>query len=162
MLAYYGARDRRRVMRTWRLTMRAGVIMMVLFTAVFLLFPDEILSLFNASADMLRIGRSALTIMPLCLPLAALSISMSVVFQAVGNGFYSMFLSIARQLVVLVPAAWILAKVTNDVTMVWWSFPIAEGVSLFLCIWMFVRTYRDRILQLDLPPLDAERAPQSA
>ncbi len=152
IMAYnYGAKNRARLMRTWRLCMRAGILMMTLFTAVFLIFPDEILSLFNASADMLRIGRSALTVMPLCLPFAAASISMSVVFQAVGNGYYSMFLSIARQLVVLVPAAWILARLTGDVTMVWWSFPIAEGVSLLLCIWMFLRTYRMRIEPIDLP-----------
>ena len=152
IMAYnFGARNRQRLMRTWRLTMRAGIVMMVLFTAFFLLLPDEILSLFNASPDMLAIGRSALTVMPLCLPIAAASISMSVVFQAVGDGFYSMLLSIARQLVVLVPAAWLLARLTNDVTLVWWSFPIAEVLSLFLCIFLFVRTYRQRIAPLDLP-----------
>jgi putative MATE family efflux protein len=147
----YGAHNKKRLMRTWRLTMRAGFIMMVLMTAVFVLFPDEILSLFNASPDMLRIGRAALTIMPLCLPVAALSISMSVVFQAVGNGLYSMFLSLARQLIVLIPAAWILAKVTGDVTAVWWSFPIAEVAGLILCVFFFYRTYKNRIEQLKIP-----------
>lgn len=147
----YGARNKERLMRTWRLTLRVGLIMMILFCGVFVLLPDQILSLFNASDDMLRIGRAALTIMPLALPLAAGNISMSVVFQAVGNGFYSMLLSLARQLIVLVPVAWVLAKVTGEVTAVWWALPIAEVFALVLCVIFFRRTYRTHIAPLSEP-----------
>ena len=146
IMAYnYGARKKDRLMRTWRLAARAGVVMMVLFTLLFVLLPDEILGLFNASEEMLRIGRAALTIMPLALPIAAVNISISVTFQAVGNGMSSMFLSLARQLFVLVPAAWLLAKITGEVTAVWWSFPIAELAALVISIVLFRKTYRDRI-----------------
>ena len=157
----YGARSKKRLMRTWRLTLLSSVVMMLLATTAFLLLPDQILSMFNASADMYRIGRAALTIMPLCLPVAACCISMSVMFQAVGNGMYSMFLSLARQLFVLVPAAWLLAKLTNEVTAVWWSFPIAEAASLAICVAMFLHTYRTRIEKLGVPP-DPSGAGESA
>lgn len=149
IMAYnYGARNNARLMRTWRLTLTTGIIIMLLFTTVFMLLPNQILSLFNASPDMLRIGHAALTIMPLCLPFAAASISMSMLFQAVGSGFYSMMLSLARQLIVLVPVAWLLAIITNDVTIVWCAIPIAEVVSLLICILFMVKTYRDKIVPL--------------
>ena len=151
IMAYnFGARNKSRLMRTFHLTVRAGALMMLVMTGVFLLFPDAILSLFNASPDMLRIGRAALSIMPLCLPIAACNISMSVVFQAVGNGMYSMFISLARQLVVLVPAAWILARLTNDVTAVWWSFPIAEVAAVLMSAYLLAKAYRNRIQPLEI------------
>ncbi len=157
IIAYnYGARSKPRMMRTWRLTVISGVVMMVLMTTLFQILPRQILALFNASDDMLRIGLSALRIMPLCLPFSAISISCSIMFQAVGKGSYSMFVSLARQLVALVPAAWLLARLTGDVTAVWWSFPIAELVSISLSVSLFVLVYRTRIRPLGSAPSVAE------
>ena len=144
----YGARNSARVMRTWKLALVSGLVMMLLMTAVFLLFPSQILSLFNATPEMLRIGRSALAIIPLGLPLASVSICCSVMFQAVGKGSYSMFLSLMRQLVVIVPAAWALSLVFGEVTAVWWAFPLAEATTIVLALLLFRRIYRDRIQPL--------------
>jgi putative MATE family efflux protein len=148
----YGAQNRKRVMRTWRIALTAGIVMMVLMSSVFLLLPDQILSLFNATDEMLRIGRSALTIIPLGLVFASASIVCSVMFQAIGKGTYSMYLSLARQLLVLVPAAWLLSKIFHDVTSVWWAFPLAEVFTIAVALLMFVRIYNSRIRTMPPEP----------
>ncbi len=153
IMAYnYGARNKKRLMRTWKLTILTGVIMMAIATLLFELYPKEILLMFDASEEMLRIGMGAMQIMPLCLPIAAFNISTSVLFQAVGNGMYSMWMSLIRQLFVLVPAAWVLAKLTNEVVAVWWSFPIAEAVAVMVCVAMLFKIYRSRIVPLESEP----------
>ena len=148
----YGAQNRKRVMRTWRIALTAGIVMMVLMSSIFLLLPDQILSLFNATDEMLRIGRSALTIIPLGLVFASASIVCSVMFQAIGKGTYSMYLSLARQLLVLVPAAWLLSKIFHEVTAVWWAFPIAEVFTIAVALLMFVRIYNSRIRTMPPEP----------
>lgn len=150
----YGAQNKKRVMRTWRLAMIAGVVMMLIMTALMLLLPDQIMGLFNATDEMLRIGRAALTIIPTGLVLACVSILCSVMFQAVGKGSYSMYLSLARQLFVLVPVAWLLSRIFHEVTAVWWAFPIAEVFTTTLALIMFVNVYRDQIRTLPpVPPV---------
>lgn len=144
----YGAQDKKRIMRTWKIMIVSGCLMMLLMTAVFLLIPDQILSLFNATPEMLRIGRAALTIIPMFLVFSSVSINCSVMFQAIGKGSYSMYLSLARQLVVLVPAAWILSRAFRDVTAVWWAFPIAELFTIVISLTMFIYVYRSRIRTL--------------
>ena len=141
----YGAKNRARVMRTWKLALVSGIVMMLIMTVLFLLLPEQILSLFNATQEMLRIGRSALAIIPLGLTLASVSISCSVMFQAIGKGSYSMFLSLMRQLVVIVPAAWALARVFGEVTAVWWAFPLSESITIVLALLLFRRVYRAQI-----------------
>jgi Na+-driven multidrug efflux pump len=126
--------------------------MMLLMTAIFLLLPDQILGLFNATGEMIRIGRAALTIIPIGLVFASVSIMCSVMFQAVGKGTYSMYLSLARQLFVLVPAAWLLSKIFHEVTAVWWSFPIAEAFTIAIALVMFVRIYQTRIHTMPSEP----------
>ena len=73
----------------------------------------------------------------------------STLFQAMGRGTYSLVISLMRQLVVLVPAAWLLATVTGQVQAVWWAFPIAEVVSLVCSILFFLRLYRKEISHLE-------------
>lgn len=150
IMAYnYGARRKDRLMRTWRLTMYAALVMMGIAVVVFRTYPDQILSLFDALEEMLAIGRGAFRRIPLHLPVAAVVISISTVFQSVGNGVYSMVMSLLRQLVVLVPAAWLMSALANDVSAVWWSFLIAEGFALCIAVPLFVRTYRNKINPLD-------------
>ena len=141
----YGAKNRARVMRTWKLALVTGIIMMLIMTALFLILPEQILSLFNATPEMLRIGRSALSIIPLGLTFASVSISCSVMFQAIGKGSYSMLLSLMRQLVVIVPAAWALAHIFGEVTAVWWAFPLSESVTIVIALLLFRRVYRAQI-----------------
>ena len=148
----YGAQNRKRVMRTWRLAMMAGLVMMLLMTTVFLVLPDQILGLFNATTEMLRIGRAALTIIPIGLSFASVSILCSIMFQAIGKGTYSMYLSLARQLFVLIPAAWLLSKIFHEVTAVWWAFPIAEVFTIVIALIMFARVYKRQIRTMPLEP----------
>ena len=148
----YGAQNKKRVMRTWRLALISGIVMMVIMTLAFLLLPDQILSLFNATQEMLRIGRSAMTIIPIGLVLASVSIVCSVLFQAIGNGSYSMYLSLARQLIVLVPVAWLLSRLFHEVTAVWWAFPIAEVFTILIALVMFAKIYKERIRTMPPEP----------
>ena len=148
----YGAQNRKRVMRTWKLAMISGIVMMLIMVVLIMLLPDQILGLFQATDEMLRIGRAALTIIPIGLVLASVSIVCSVMFQAVGNGSYSMYLSLARQLLVLVPAAWLLSRIFHEVTAVWWAFPIAEVVTIILSLVMFANIYNTRIRTMPPEP----------
>ena len=148
----YGAQNKKRVMRTWRLALIAGIVMMLIMVALIMLLPDQILGLFQATDEMLRIGRAALTIIPLGLVLASVSIVCSVMFQAVGKGSYSMYLSLTRQLLVLIPAAWLLSKIFHEVTAVWWAFPIAEVITIVIALVMFANVYNTRIRTLPPEP----------
>lgn len=148
----FGAQNKKRIMRTWKIMMTTGILMMLIMMIIFIVFPDQILGLFNATPEMLRLGRAALTIIPLGYVLSAVSIICSVAFQALGKGSYSMYLSLIRQIIVLVPAAWLLSRVFGEVTAVWWAFPIAEVVTVLLAIFMFINIYNARIRTLPSEP----------
>jgi len=145
----YGARNRRRLMRAWRMTLYIGIIMMLVGTVGIWLLSHQIMALFNATDAMHEIGMAALRIMSSCLPFAVVSISISTVFQAVGRGVYSMIHSLLRQIVVLLPAAWLLARITGQVNAVWFSFPIAEAAALIISACLMARVYRRHIRPLD-------------
>ena len=117
--------------------------MMMLGLIVFQLIPGKLLLLFNASEDMISIGSNALRIISWSYLFAGFCIVLSSVFQALGNGVYSL----ARQLFVLLPSAWILAELFG-LHAVWWSFPIAEVASILLSILLFGRIYRKKIQTL--------------
>ena len=108
------------------------------------MIPGALLGIFNASEAMLAIGIPALRIIGSTFLFAGACIAMGSVFQALGFGVYSMLVSIARQLLVLIPAAYILARIgqrsANDM-LVWFSFPIAEIASLTVTLVLFVRMY---------------------
>jgi len=115
-----------------------GVVLMALGCLIFEFFPAQLLSLFNADAQMLEIGIPALRIIATSFIGAGIAITLSSVFQAFSSAVYSMIVSFARQLIVLLPAAWLLSK-TNVVRNVWFAFPIAEVVSVALSvIFMFI------------------------
>jgi len=121
---------------------------MLVGLVVIQLFPANILGLFEASPDMLAIGVPALRIISLCFVFAGFSIICSSTFQALGNGLLSMMISIVRQLLILLPAAFFLS-LSGSVTAVWWAFPIAELASLALCVIFLRRIYRRVILPLE-------------
>ena len=149
----YGARCKRRMERTFRLTLLSSLAIMTLGMLCFQLFPAEIFSIFDASAEALRIGVVALRTISPGFVLAAVSIACSILFQAVNRGFYSMFLSLARQLFVLVPAAMLLSLFTHDLDRIWLAFPIAE-VACFIISLCLLRHVNRTILA----PLDSEPA----
>lgn len=148
IIAYnYGARKKERIVKTIRLSVIAAVVMLTVGLIVFQILPDQLLKLFNASDDMLSIGRHALRIISLSFPLAGFGIVAGSVFQALGNGVYSLIVSAARQLIVILPVSWILAACLG-LNAVWWAFPIAELVSGALSAVLFLRIYRQKIAAL--------------
>ena len=127
----YGAGNRKRMTRTVGFAMVLACSIMALGTLLMWLMPETMLRLFDASDDMMAIGVPALERISLCFVPAGFCIAMGSVFQAVGRSYYSMIVSFARQLIVLLPAAWLLSK-TGAVENVWWAFPIAEIVSVIV------------------------------
>ena len=130
VMAYnYGAGNKERVTKTLKHCVAYAVSIMAVGLLLFQLFPKQLLSMFQASDTMLSIGVPALRIISLSFLLAGFGISCSSIFQALGKAVYSMCISIARQLVILLPAAYLLAQ-SGNVNLVWWAFPIAELVSV--------------------------------
>lgn len=146
IIAYnFGARKRSRITQTIRLSVAISMSIMALGTVIFLTCPALLLSsLFSASENMLAIGVPALKIISLHFLLAGYSIIISSTFQAMGNGVYSLIVSAARQLFVILPIAYISARLFG-LSAVWWSFPIAELVSVILCTLLFIRIYKEKI-----------------
>lgn len=144
----YGARRADRILQTVRLSAIYAVSIMVIGMAVVQLIPGQLLLLFDASEHMLRIGVPALRIISLCFVFAGFTIVCSSVFQALGNSFFSMIMSITRQLAVLLPAAYVLAH-TIGLEAVWYAFPIAEVFCLVIAVIMLRHTYNKVIKPLD-------------
>ena len=143
----YGARKPERVKKTIRLSVFYAECIMLVGFCIFQFLPDKLLGLFAASDAMLAIGVPALRIICPHFLLAGAGIVLSSVFQALGNGVFSLTVSICRQLVVLIPAAWLLSR-TGEVNMVWWAFIIAEVVSLALSLVFMARINRTVIVPL--------------
>lgn len=148
VLAYnFGARKKKRIEEALKFSMGLAFTIMIIGTITFQIFPDRLLGLFNASLAMINIGKPALRIISLSFPIAGICIAMGSVFQAFSESIYSLVVSVGRQLVVLIPAAWLLAQ-TGDVNMVWWAFPIAEIASLILSGFFFKRVYGKKVKTL--------------
>ncbi|HIR93883.1 MAG TPA: MATE family efflux transporter [Candidatus Egerieimonas intestinavium] len=148
IVAYnYGARQRKRIMHTIRLSIITAVCFMLVGIACFVFIPDVLLGIFEASENMLAIGVPALRTICISFVFAGPCIILSSVFQALGNGLYSLWISFARQLVVILPAAYILAQCFG-LAAVWWSIPLAELVSISLTLLLFQRIYRQKLANL--------------
>lgn len=148
VLAYnYGARQESRIRESLRFSLRLAFVIMVAGTAVFELVPGALLKLFNASDQMLAIGMPALRIIAVHFPLAAIGIVLSSVFQAFAKSFYSLIVSVCRQLLVLIPVAWLLAQLGN-LNIVWLCFPVAEVVSLMVTLILYRKVKREIIEKL--------------
>ena len=151
ILAYnYGARQPQRITGTLKRTVGTAMVIMLVGMVVFQMFPDVLMGIFSTSADaangeFVALGISALRIISLMFPLAAVGIALGgAAFPAMGDGLYSTITSLCRQLIVLLPAAYLLS-LTGDVHAVWWSFPIAEVVSLVITLVLYGKVYRNKI-----------------
>ena len=151
ILAYnYGARKPKRITGTLKRTVGTAMIIMLLGLAVFQIFPDVLMGFFSTSADaadgtFVEMGISALRIISLMFPMAAIGIALGgAAFPAMGNGLYSTITSLCRQLIVLLPAAYLLS-LTGDVHAVWWAFPIAEVISMLVTVILYGKVYRNKI-----------------
>ena len=148
IIAYnYGARKPERIKATLKLACTVALLLMTTGLLVFQLAPDLLLSMFNPSENFLTIGRTALRTISWSFPVAAVCIALGASFQALGNGIYSTVVSLGRQLVVLLPVAYLMSM-TGDVHNVWLSYPIAEVVSGALTLYFFVRIWRRKIRPL--------------
>lgn len=148
IVAYnYGAGHKHRLIQTVKLSILYAVGIMVVGLIILEVFTAELLGLFNASETMLAIGVPALRIISLSFVFAGFCIVAGSVFQALGNGVYSMIVSIARQLVVLLPVAYLLSKLGN-VNYVWWAIPVAEIVSLSFSAFFLMKINRDVISKI--------------
>lgn len=142
IIAYnYGARKKDRILKTAKLSLIMAIVIMTLGLIVFHIASKDLLLLFNASGKMLSIGIPALKIISTSFIFAGYCIMCSSVFQAFGNGLFSMIVSIGRQLVILLPAAYLLS-LTGNVNLVWFSFPIAETANVLMCTLLLKKTYK--------------------
>ena len=148
VLAYnYGAKKKDRIMEALRFALTLALSIMLIGAATFLAIPRPLLSLFNASEDMMIIGVPALRTICLSFPLAGICIAMGSVFQAFSMSLYSLIVSVGRQLIVLIPVAWLLSR-TGILSLVWWAFPIAELASLAISSYFFFRLYKGTLAKL--------------
>ena len=148
IIAYnYGARKPQRITKTLKISCTAALCIMTAGLLVFQFFPDALLGMFNPSQAFLEIGRVALRTISWSFPIAAVCIALGASFQALGDGIYSTIVSLCRQLVVLLPAAYLLS-LTGQVQRVWLAFPIAEVVSGTVTFICFTRIYRQKIRPL--------------
>lgn len=148
IVAYnYGAGKRDRLVKTIKYSVIYAVVLMFIGIVIFETIPDKLLLLFNASEHMLEIGVPALRIICLSFSFAGVCIVLGSAFQALGNGIFSMIVSFTRQIVILLPSAYLLS-LTGNVNNVWWSFNIAEVASLTATIFFFIHMYKKVICKI--------------
>lgn len=148
IIAYnYGAGKRERVIKTTKASICFAVGIMLTGLMIMELFPAQLLSMFSATPELLAVGVPALRTICLSFLFAGFCIVVGSVFQALGNGVYSMIVSVARQLVVLLPVAYLLS-LTGNVRNIWWSFPIAELMSVAMSSYFLWRINREVICHI--------------
>ena len=158
IIAYnFGAKNYRRLMGTWKRTLVVCVLIMLFGLIMFQLFPAQIVHVFDEKGTLSDAGIRAFRTISLHFPIAAVCISMGTLFQATGKGFYSMIVSLMRQLFALLPAAAILALLTHRLDAVWWSFLIAEVVSLTVSSLYMLKLNRNELAEIR--GLDPEGSP---
>ena len=151
IVAYnFGARKPERMMKTVKMAVVYATGIMVLGVAVFQFLPHVLLGFFDASDYMLEIGVTALRIISISFFFAGFGIVSSSFFQALGHGVLSLVISLVRQLVVLLPAAWLLSR-SGQLGLVWWAFPIAEVFSMTLSVLFLIYAYRKEVKPLISP-----------
>ena len=148
IIAYnYGARKPERIMRTLKVAFCGALTFMICGKLAFHLAPEFLLNMFNPSESFMEIGRSALQAISWHFPVAAFCIVTISSFQAMGNGLYSTIVSMCRQLIALLPAAY-LFSLSGDVNNVWWAFIVAEIVSAAVCGVFFLKIYKNKVKPL--------------
>ena len=150
----FGAGNKKRLLDALKIGCVIAIIIMALGTLLFWTFPDSLLMIFNASDEMLSVGRVALRAISLSFIPAAIGIMLSTLFQAINKGGKSLLVSLLRQLIVIVPVSYLLAKI--GLNYVWYSFPIAEVVSLTASVVVFYIIYHQLIKKLRPASLETE------
>ena len=148
IVAYnYGARNKDRIMKVLKYSFLSSLVIMVIGTAIFWIFPKELMMLFSPNEEMLRLGIPALRICSLCFILAAFDVIAIASFQSLGNGMYALYASFLRQLVLILPLAYVLSNMFG-LEAVWYSIPLAELGCAFLDIYLMKKIYDKKIANL--------------
>ena len=144
----FGARNKKRLVHTLKLSSTISLCIMIVGLLIFQFGAKYLLMMFNASEEMMEIGVSALRTISLCFPAAALGISFSNFFQAIGEGKNSLLISVLRQLFILLPAAWLISRI-GTLNQVWLAFPIAEVFALIVRILLLKLTDKSKIHEME-------------
>lgn len=142
----YGAKNKKRIISCMKIGALIALVINTLGMLMFLIFPKELLSIFSATQEIYNIGIPAFRIICTCFMPAAISITFSTLFQAVGKGIYSLIISALRQLVLIIPVAYFMSHIS--LTAVWFSIPIAEVGGFAMTIILVIRIYNDKIKNL--------------
>ena len=143
----FGARNKQRLNSVTKLTIITGIAIMATGFVIFQLFPEALMSMFDATGDMMDMGVTAMRLLSLCFIPAAVGITFSTYFQALGYGIYSLIMTLIRQMFVILPAAWLLSGIIG-VTGVWLAYPIAEIFGFITGTTLFIRLYNKRVRNL--------------
>ncbi len=150
IIAYnYGANHKKRIMSTMKLGFIIAVSILLIGFLIFEAVPEVLLKMFTDNEEMIKMGVIAFREIAPSFIAAGFSIIIIATIQALGHGVYSMIVSICRQIVVLVPSAFLLVKIFETINIMWIAFPIAEVVSLSLCLLFFRSVYKKTIKSLD-------------
>ncbi len=139
----YGAKNKKRLMHTLKVGITIAVVVMATGTLIFMIFPTQLLSIFNPTDEVMLIGTYAFRAISSCFVFAAFSIIVSTWFQSIGNGKYSMYISLMRQLIFLLPSAYIFSFF--GVQYVWFAYPLAEIFAIFASIFLLKAVYKKQI-----------------
>ena len=143
----YGAKNKDRIVKVLKYSLIASIVIMVIGTAIFWLFPKELMMLFNPNEEMMKLGIPALRICSLCFILAAFDVIAIATFQSLGNGMYALYASFLRQLVLILPFAYALSKISG-LGAVWYSIPLAELGCAFFDIYLMKKIYKQKVANL--------------
>lgn len=143
----YGAKNKTRLINTFFIGISAAMCIMVLGTFLFHAVPEQIMSLFKAEGELLRMGVSALKIISLCFPFAAIGILISIFFQATGHGFYALLSSVLRQLILILPLAYFFAY-QFGLDFVWWSYLVADVIATVVSVFLLRKVWHKEIKEM--------------
>ena len=143
----YGAKNKDRIVKVLKYSFITSIVIMVIGTAIFWLFPKELMMLFNPNEEMMKLGIPALRICSLCFILAAFDVMAIATFQSLGNGMYALYASFLRQLVLIIPLAYVLSNMFG-LEAVWYSIPLAELGCAFFDIYLMKKIYKQKIANL--------------
>lgn len=141
----YGAKDRNRIFETLKISLIVSLIIMLIGLLLFMFIPKQLLSMFNASENMMTLGVQTLRIMSIGFLFSAVSFIVSAMYESIGKGTNSLIISLVRQCIIIIPVSMIFYK-TIGLTGIWITFPISEIIAAFVCLFMFIRTCKkDRV-----------------
>lgn len=144
----YGARDKKRMMSAYRVALYGAVVIMILGTVIFQKLPAQMIALFSSDPELIAIGVPALKNISWSFIGAAFCIVNVTIFQATGHGVASLVVSVARQIIIILPVAWLLARM-QGLDAVWFAFPIAEYIAVVLSGLFLIRLYKNEISKLE-------------